>query len=47
MSQLLYDVREFGTTSREPSALASELAAIVGPLASNPGFKGADLLSQS
>ncbi|MFJ5301107.1 hypothetical protein [Streptomyces sp. NPDC088350] len=47
ITQLLYDFREFGITSRETSTLANELAAHVPPLGGKPTFTGADLLAHS
>ncbi|MEY9861528.1 hypothetical protein ABH935_007169 [Catenulispora sp. GAS73] len=48
ISQLLFDLREFGiSTSRDPAVLANQLAVVVGPLAYKPDFTGADLIAHS
>lgn len=47
IAQLLYDLREFGITSRAPSKLADELAAHVPLFGDKPTFTGADLMAQS
>ncbi|MER6626787.1 hypothetical protein ABT301_00815 [Streptomyces sp. NPDC000987] len=47
ISQLLYDLREFGISARERTALADQLAGQVGAFQDKSSFNGTDLLART